>query len=381
MKLTPEQQKEFQDENYRMMATVSGKSFTDLTGQPPTRADYPENYCLIKQMFLKNCVEDISSRQLFETLKNQGYPAKYSTFKGLVSYYVKMGYLYKSNSKKPFTYKMTDLGYQHSKNPYMAVDEISQKRMRFIYSEIEKLLINHPEIAKSMAEVILGHNLGSPNISGGIVNNLSQFSNNDYGSVEELKQDIESKIYDKEFLKDADINKINALATILADGSLTLEERQDYIADTISEALNANKGGMTLKTTIYQTKPEGARNYYPILISAMNQKVTKSLYDALPFRFIEMKLTKEVRLEAISHAGKSRNDGDSTEIPFDRVNAEQFNNQMTIKTNPNNEKQEIDFYYVGSKWNYKITTMSFNDYRKTSTTSKQPQMRINTKSD
>jgi hypothetical protein len=35
---------------------------------------------------------------------------------------------------------------------------------------------------------------------------------------------------------------------------------------------------------------------------------------------------------------------------------------MTIKTKPNNDKRELEFYYVGGNFGRLITTMSFDDY-------------------
>ena len=363
MKLTEEEQHELQMENYKMMAYVSGKSFSDLTGQAPTRADYPENYCLIKQMFLKNCVEDISSRQLYESLKNQGYPAKYGTFKGLVSYYFKMGYLQKTNYKKPFTYKLTDLGYQHSKHPYMAVDEMSEKRMCFIYSEIEKLLIDHPEIAKNIMERITCQNLGSPNIPGGYSggNNGSQYTPNNYGSVEEMKESIESKIQDPEFFKNTDPEKLDSLISMMADGSLTVEDRENYIATIIDQLEKLNKPSMILPKQDYSgTKSIGARKYYVPLVRAIDQHVSKALYDSLPFKFI--RVGNDLRLKSISEAGMYRNNKDASELGFDFVNQNFFNNQMTVKTQYDADKKELTFYYSYGNRNIKLTKMDYNDY-------------------
>ena len=85
----------------------------------------------------------------------------------------------------------------------------------------------------------------------------------------------------------------------------------------------------------------------------------------------------ELRLEADQFAGKSRNDGDSKIADFDYVNRIYFSNSMTVKTKQNDEKQELEFYYVGSKCNYKITTMSYNDYKKILSKTEKPQIKIN----
>ena len=105
----------------------------------------------MKQLFLKNLVEPISSRQLFETLKKQGYDAKYTTFCGLLNRYQDYGYAEKKTQKKPFLFGLTSLGHQHAKNPYLARDELARKRMEFIYEQIEKELADHPEALKNLS--------------------------------------------------------------------------------------------------------------------------------------------------------------------------------------------------------------------------------------
>ena len=118
-KLTDEEIEEHKHDNYQMMAAVSGKSLSELMGETPDRSNFNENYCLIKQMYLKACVDPISSKQLYVSLQKQGYKAKNSTFRGLLNYYVKNGYIQKTNAKKPFLYVLADEGRVHVRYPYV----------------------------------------------------------------------------------------------------------------------------------------------------------------------------------------------------------------------------------------------------------------------
>ena len=62
MKLSDDEIEEYKHENYQMMAAISGKPISELIGESQNRPSYKENYCLIKQMYLKNCAEPISNQ-------------------------------------------------------------------------------------------------------------------------------------------------------------------------------------------------------------------------------------------------------------------------------------------------------------------------------
>jgi len=59
-KLTKEEIEEYKYENFQMMAAISGKPMSELMGESPNRPNFNENYCIIKQLYLKNCAEPIS---------------------------------------------------------------------------------------------------------------------------------------------------------------------------------------------------------------------------------------------------------------------------------------------------------------------------------
>lgn len=99
------------------LTSITGKSMYELVDNGFKHENFPENYCLIKQMYLKNLVKPITSRELFEMLKKQGYEGKYSTFRGLLNNYQKYGYVCKINAKKPFLYVLTEVGIKHIENP------------------------------------------------------------------------------------------------------------------------------------------------------------------------------------------------------------------------------------------------------------------------
>jgi hypothetical protein len=54
---------------------------------------------------------------------------------------------------------------------------------------------------------------------------------------------------------------------------------------------------------------------------------------------------------------------------------------MMIKIKPNNDKRELEFYYVGGYNKYQITTMSFPDYQKAANKSRKQSVKINVQKD
>ena len=358
-------------ETAQMNSCISGIPLSHIIQSDVHRGNYSKNYCLIKQMFLKNLAEACSSRELYESLKRQGYDKKYSTFRGLLRRYQKYGYVVKLNDKKPFIYLLTDLGRQHIKNPYLAVDELAQKRMNFIYDKFRELINENPEKFKTIYESVIGS--GVSGVTLGSVG--THYSSNNYGSGE-LKHELESKIFNSNFFKDADEGKFKTLVDGIMNGSLSAEEKEELLINALTEATNTYKGSIILKTPEYQSsKPEGERRYYSLLVRCVDQRVTRSVYENLPFRFI--RVGNELRLKSIPEAGTYRNNKDATILDFDFVNKTYFNNQMVIKTQRNDQKRELEFYYVGGYKNFKITTMSFADYMKAKSKTEKQTLKLN----
>ena len=222
-KLSEEEIEEYKYENFQMMAAMSGKTISELIGESPSRPNFNENYCLVKQMYLKNCVEPILSKDLFKTLKNQGYKAKYSTFRGLVNNYMKYGYIRKINAKKPFLYVLTDEGKLHAKNPFILVDENIQRYREFQLQKLKELIENYPELFKNIYESIHG--------AQSIINNIVAGSaGSQYSGATERIEEYRDKINDDGFLQSVDENKIKELielgdTELLTDFFINL---QDY---------------------------------------------------------------------------------------------------------------------------------------------------------
>lgn len=363
-------------ESAKMNSCISGIALSDITQSGIQRGNYGEKDCLIKQQFLKNLVEPVTSRELYETLKRQNYTGNYNTFRGLLFRYQKYGYVQKMNNKKPFMYQLTDTGYQHAKNPYLSRELMARNYLKHLYRNIEKELVNHPETLKSLVETITQMNIGSSNSNPVIVGAGSQYSSNDLGN-EELKNELNAKIFSSDFWKNTDNDKLKTLVDRILNNSLTAEEREEFLLDALSEAVNSHKGSVIINKQ-YNSNPksEGERKYYSILVNSINKPVTRSVYEAIPFRFI--KVGSEIRLKSVSESGTYRNNNDAKELDFDYVNRTYFYNSMTIKSKPNPEKRELEFYYVGGHSKYEITTMSFTDYEKAKRKSSEKQtLKIN----
>lgn len=366
-------------ESAKMNSCISGIPLSDLFDSTFNRGNYSEKDCLIKQQFLKNLVEPVTSRELFETLKRQNYTGNYNTFRGLLFRYQKYGYVKKSNDRKPFVYQITDEGYQHVTNPYQSRVECIRQYNNFQNQKLANIINNDPVKFKEIYESIVS-SIGGSVCSGVSVGSVgTQYSSNDYGS-EEIKQDIESKI-NKDFFKDADPEKIEALTNILMDKSLTDDERKEYMIDALMEALNANKGSMILKQGEYQTtKSEGDRKYYQLIVNAMNHPVTRGLYEAIPFRFIDV--GGDIRVKSRSESGTYRNNDDGIIMDFDYVNQKYFGNRMILTASKSNVKNEITFSYTKFTGkvidkSYEITTMSQSDYDRAIKKCDTPNMAMN----
>ncbi|HII80995.1 MAG TPA: hypothetical protein HA261_11555 [Methanosarcina sp.] len=283
---------------------------------------------------------------------------------------MKYGYIRKTNTKKPFLYVLTAEGNLHAKNPYIAVDENIQKYRNMLLQRMKEIIEGQPELFKNIYESIYGSQQNNIINSCGIVNNSSQYSDYDIGNKDDVIDEIRGKIEDKTFFTNVNEDKLESLVNGLLNDSLTQEEKKQLIIDALYNAANTNKGSITIKHQEYQSnKPVGERNYYSILANSINHPVTKSLYDAIPFRF--MRVGKEIRLKSRNENGLYRNNKDGIELDFDVVNRQYFQNRMTIKTKPNPEKRELEFYYVGGHNKFiegyskcQITTMSFDDYEK-----------------
>lgn len=354
MTLTEDEKKEKQLDNYKMMSYVSGISLNQIMGED-TKSNYSEKDCLIKQLFLKNLVVPISCNELFKDLKKQNYKATYGTFKGLLYRYCKYGYVRRINDKKPFMYQITELGNQHIKNPYLAREENIKRYREFQLQKLKEIIENKPELFKSIYESIFG---AQPVINTVVAGSTSQYSPNEYGG--EIVHEIEGKIYSPDFWKNSDNEKLKSLVNEFLDPCLPDEEKQQLLLDAFEEAVKSQKTIVFKQAEYQSSKPIGERKYYEILVAAINHPVTKSLYEKIPFRF--MQVGKEIRLRSRNENGLYRNNKDGIELKFEEVNQKYFHNQMTIKTKPNNDKRELEFYYVGGNFGRLITTMSFDDY-------------------
>lgn len=354
-------------ENAKINSFITGIPLSDLIDSSSKRVNYGEKDCLVKQLYLKNLVEPITSRELFEALKRQGYDAKYTTFCGLLNRYQDYGYVEKKTLKKPFLFGLTDEGIRHIKNPYLAREELARKRMNFIYSQIEKELVDHPEALKALLESITQMNIGSPIGSNVIDSNSGNYNANDIGSNEELMKEINTKITDSNFWKNIDYNKIEQLITTATSGKLT-DEESELLADIVHQATNSNKGSMIINREHNPSKPVGLRKYYTILVKAENRLVSKSTYESLPFRFI--KVGNELRIRSQMESGLYEKNKDAIEVRFELVNNIYFYNRMSIIMKYNQQKKEYLYYYavVDGKGNcgfaLPITTISYNDYEK-----------------
>lgn len=355
-KLSEEEIEEYRNGTYQMMAAMSGKRISELIGESPRRPNYDEKYCLTKQMYLKNCIEPISSRQLYELLQKQGYEGKYSTFRGLLNNYQKYGYIKKVNAKKPFLYILTDKGKLHVKNPFITVDENIRKYRNVLFQKIKEIIEDEPEVFKNIYENIFG---SQPVINTVIAGSGSQYS----GAINEYRD----KINDDGFLQSLNEDKIKEIIELGDPELLT-----DFVIN-LKDYYQRHKSPMIFKQQEYNSKPTGERKYYEYLVNGIDKLVTKSLYELIPFRFI--KVGNQIRLKSTSESGIYRNNDDGNILDFDYVNRNWFQNQMKIKTETNNN--ELIFYYFGGNAKIKITTMSFSDYNNVKN-KKQPTLRIKT---
>lgn len=368
MKLTEEEMKL---ENYKMMSAISGKPLNDFIGHNE-KSNYNEKDCMIKLMYLKNMLNPISSNELFNVLKSQGYDKNNSTFRVMLNQYQKYNYVRKVNNKKPFLYQITDLGNQHIKNPYLAREEGIKRYREFQLNKLKQIIEEQPELFKSIYESIFGT---QNSIINNVVNSGSPYSG---ARIEELKDELESKIFSNDFWKNSDNDKLKTLVDGILDPCLSEEEKQEILLDAFNEAINSNKGSMILQKQYNPSKPVGMRNYYEILVKCINQVVSKSTYEAIPFRFIYIPNKRELRLESEAIAGKYRNNQDGTVLGFDYLNEYFFGGRMYITTG--RQGDEIVFYYTKMNGNviakqYQITTMSLTDYEKAKNV-KQPTLKI-----
>lgn len=369
MKLDESEQKEKQIENYKMMSAVSGIPLNQIMDED-VKSNYNEKDCMIKQLYLKNMINPITSNELWNLLKSQGYDGKNSTFRGMLNQYQRYKYVRKVNEKKPFLYQITQLGNEHIKNPYLAREEGVRRYKEFQLNKLKEIIENYPELFKSIYENVHGAQ-NSIFSAGNVVAGGSQYSPNDIGS--ELQQELESQIFIPDFFKNADEGKLKSLVDGILDNSLSDEQKKQLILDALDQARTNNT--MVFKQQEYTpSKSIGLRNYYTILINAINNFVTKSTYEAIPFRFI--KVDNQIRLKSISESGIYKNNDDGTILDFDYVNRNWFQNQMKIKTETGNK--ELTFFYIGGNSRIKITTMSFNDYEKAKGKANGIKLKINT---
>ncbi|KKG13055.1 hypothetical protein EO92_07740 [Methanosarcina sp. 2.H.A.1B.4] len=376
--LTKEEQDEKKLEYYQTMSVFTGKSISELRGDEKYKDNYPNNDCKSKELILKNCAEPITSRELWDLIQRQGYAGKYKTFTSLLVRYHKAGFIEKSNNK-PVEYQLSEFGIQNAKSPKMLREKCIRRYHEFQNQKLANIINNDPVKFKEIYESIVSSIGGSVCSVGSSVSVGNQYSSNDFGS-EELKQELNSKIFDNEFFKNADEGKLKTLVDGILKGSLTTEEREELLIDALQEAVNSHKGSMVLNRESKSSKPDGERKYYKILVKSIDKPVTKFLYKEIPFVFIFVSSKNELRLESESIAGRYRNNKDAIFIDFDLVNQRFFHNNMQIKTK--NNGKELEFYYavVDGKgtwgFNRKITTMSFSDYQKALNKSRKQTVKI-----
>ncbi|HOW14518.1 hypothetical protein [Methanosarcina sp.] len=367
MKLDESEQKEKQLENYKMLSALTGKSINELMGDEVHRVNYNEKDCRIKQLYLKNCINPISSKELWELLKSQGYDAKHTTFRGMLNQYQRYKYVKKVNDKKPFLYQVTEIGYQHIKTPYLAREEGIKRYREFQLHKLKEIIEDEPEVFKNIYESIHGTQ-NSPFSAGNMVSggsSGSQYSPNDIGS--KLQEKLQSQIFTADFFKNVNEDKLSALVDGILDNSLSDEQKKELLLDAFQEAINSNKGSIIIQKQYNPSKPVGLRNYYEYLVNGENQIVTRSIYEEIPFRFIYIQNKRELRLESESIAGKYRNNEDATVLDFDYLNRNFFGNNMIIRSE--RQGDEIVFYYARMNgkiiaYQKEITTISVTDYNK-----------------
>ncbi|WP_424353512.1 hypothetical protein [Methanosarcina mazei] len=373
MKLSAEEQEKMKLENYKMLSAISGKNLNDFIGNND-KNNYNDKDCKSKEIILNILYNPCTSKELFENIKNNGYDGKYKTVRSLLVRYQKAGFIKKLNIEKPIIYGLTEFGKENARNPKLLREENIRRYREFQLNKLKQLIEGQPEIFKSIYESIFG--VQQNNIINSIVNNSSQYSDYDIGNKDDVIEEIRGKIEDKTFFTNVNEDKLESLVNGLLNDSLSIEEKKDLIMDALYNAANANKGSITIKTPEYQSsKPIGLRDYYEILIAAEGKVVTKSTYEALPFRFL--KVGNELRLKGKGEVGTYRNNNDSKDLNFYEANAQYFNNRMIIKRIPNFEKREHEFYYSYGSFGKKITTISFDDYTKVKNNSVKTTLKIN----
>lgn len=358
--LDESEQKEKQIENYKMMSAVSGIPLNQIMDED-VKSNYNEKDCMIKQLYLKNMINPITSNELWNLLKSQGYDGKNSTFRGMLNQYQRYKYVKKVNNKKPFLYQITELGHKNILNPYLARQEGIKRYREFQLNKLKEIIESQPEVFKNLYESIHGTQ-NSIFSAGNVVSSGNQYSGVNAGRIEEYR----NKIEDDGFLQSIDEDKIKQLIELGDPELLT-----DFFIN-LNDYHQRYKSSMTFKQQEYvSNKPIGSRAYYEYLVNGIDKLVSRSLYEKIPFRFI--RVGNEIRLKSIPEAGTYRNNEDGTILDFDVVNRNLFHNQMQIKTAK--ENNELAFYYVGGSSRKKITTMSFSDYEKAKK-KKQPTLRF-----
>jgi hypothetical protein len=240
-----------------------------------------------------------------------------------------------------------------------------------LLQKMKELIEGEPETFKQLYESIFGAQIINTVVAGSPAPER----------IEELTHDLENKIYSSDFWKNSDNEKIKSLVDGILDPCIPEEERKQLLADALDEAVKSHKGSMIFKQQEYNpSKSVGMRDYYKILANCINEVITRSTYEAIPFRFIYIPSKKQLRLEAEAIAGKYRNNGDGIILDFDYLNKNLFGSRMYITTE--RQGNEMVFYYTRMNGNviakqYEITTMSLTDYEKAKN-KKQPTLIIKT---
>ncbi|MFW6002085.1 MAG: hypothetical protein ACOCQD_01990 [archaeon] len=362
---------EMMNKYYAMTSSLTGKSIKELQGNQ-FKNNYNEKDCKSKEIILKTLNKPMTSRQLWNIISNAGYEGKYDTFTSLLVRYRKYGYIEKVNNTKPFIYGLTSLGYEHSKNPYIAREEQRRQYRTFLYDKIGEILKDSPEIMQSLIETLTGMNLGgNSGIGGGTGGGVSANNNgsyfNDFGSEKdnhELIKEVKDNLNDKDYLetiKEKELKELTSNVIKIGDENL--------LNEFVKRMRNTKKylGGSPLSDKKYKpNKSTGIRKYYYALISCINKRVTKSVYEKIPFKFIIVG-GKGLRLQSKNIAGTYVNNKDAFPPPFDYINKNYFKSKMKIRATKNNNSNNIKFYYFedGNKSNeYLITEMNIKDFNK-----------------
>ncbi|MDY0278332.1 MAG: hypothetical protein RBQ97_09645, partial [Acholeplasma sp.] len=370
--LTNEEQDEKKLEYYQTMSAFIGKSISELLGNEQYNDNYPNNDCKSKEIILKGLYEPATSRQLYDTVKSQGYQGKYKTFTSLLARYQnpKYGYIQKLTNEKPIMYGLTEYGKLNAKNPKMLREEGIRRYREYRKKEIRDIILNDPERFKEIYESIFGensfNNFTNFIASGGNSYN-SQSNDNDFGGSRDAKiEEMRENIEDDGFLQGISEDKIKELikigdADLLIDFYLNLNDYHKRHKTTMCIGNNPNNVPAG-KTNDKKSMP----NYFPEMFSNFGKEVTEELFNLIPYRFYKHKASGKIRIGGRNEAGNYQNNDDGEVIEFNKVLRNIFSGNMKIdgvRTVENGE-EIIKVYYRNnnSQIKYHILNCSMDQY-------------------